>query len=520
MIEQLKKIAGCAPMLLLTQLTAVAQNKPDSSRVLLNNTIEREKWSAYTFTPSGIRQAGYAFTQVGLSYGFEAGDLRFPQQAQSQQNIKLNTRGLASIKRWTLYGEFNYSRNLYDSLGFAHRTDYMEPNPYYLASVKAGHWDEEIYHLKGLATYDLGKRWSVGAGVVYDVANGARNIDPRPAYDKYRLNMLADVAFTPATNVKISLGAQYGYGTDKTSVNYSNDAEHNIPSATNYLVYDFMGYGYYLPRIQNTVQSRSMLRALNATVSAPVAGGQIFTSLRYQYRKDTLFRDFTGSSGVENRKLGVFRLKTYGGTIAWTRKAATQWDFFLDAAMQEGKDMNYVVLNGFNYRYIHDYTRAMVSNSRYPAFNAGRTYTVAAEVHNIQKLDGNTEHKLYAVYGNVSATARWHLPAANNNGWLLEVQPGAYLDMGTSLRLPANQESLFTKGVAYPEWQYYKTNKLNVAAKAGYIKQLRNHQYALFYLAMKGETALNAYDAPVTADGTFYPHGSRYGLSANLTFNF
>lgn len=456
---------------------------------------------------------------VTLLYDYKSGGLRKSQEARTQRDITVETYGWQPLNKLLLSGYFGYARHLHDSVSWSlapREPLTAEGNPYYYASRKAGNWDDEQYQIGGNLMLPLHQNWMAGGGVRYKAGAGARSNDPRPQMNNHQVDFSAGVGYK-RNAFKIHLDASYGYGSAEQGVTYSNDDDNNTPAAVDYIVYDFLGYGFYRYRAALRMEQRVKLWRTGIQLSMPMAGGTMFHQVRYSRQTDSSFRETTGASGVIFDELGMYTLNAFQGNHRWIKRglmAFLLWD------MKTGEDFNKVLLNGFNYRYSRKQAAFGVRFQHKSGYVSGWLFQGQTGFSQQQWQDGNTQHDAMDAAVTVDFSASKRFPVREKNGWEVYGTFGARVNTLSYLNAPPSQINLFTQAVAYPNAQYAQTDQFKTGTAVTYIHQLLPGKYMRCSLFANCDNALNGYDAPLNKADPFVPSGRRLHAGARLQFLF
>lgn len=215
----------------------------DPLRVNSFNTFRLIK-SGNSWLETG-NSAGLAFNQPNSNISFDAGpdhgdgDYHRIREGSKYNDYSFATESYQSLKNNIfLYGKFNF-HSLDETGGQWNGTyDPYNGNPYILAdSVSGTTYHKQNYNLEGGIGYKLNERISLGCGVNYYVAVGAKQKDPRPQNTYMRFSINPSLILHRA-NYK--LGVDIGYRNLKEEIEYKVSRLNFSPT-----FFMFKGFGFY-----------------------------------------------------------------------------------------------------------------------------------------------------------------------------------------------------------------------------------------------------------------------------------
>lgn len=139
------------------------------------------------------------------------GNFRRPQQPKGSGALHLLTERYQRTDKLFWYGKFAFARSRDQDIAWSSVLDPHRGTPYVLADSIGGDWNKQTYALQAkLATAPLfGERIQAGMGVQYQLATGAKQLDPRPLNYATTLSLSPSLLWHVDRRQQVGISAQY-----------------------------------------------------------------------------------------------------------------------------------------------------------------------------------------------------------------------------------------------------------------------------------------------------------------------
>lgn len=156
-----------------------------------------------------LSQLGY--TEVEGGYRYSNGEFRQQQDGKRTDGFVFNAEGATYLNNAYIWGKFSLETE--NRRGSRFNTSIIDPfrgMPYIKADSIRADWRIQNYNLElKAATPKLFDQLYAGLGIKYNVATGAKQLDPRPANRFYSLQLTPSVVW--AANDNNNIGATFYY---------------------------------------------------------------------------------------------------------------------------------------------------------------------------------------------------------------------------------------------------------------------------------------------------------------------
>ena len=478
------------------------QSQKDAEVLFLNAT---------NLNSSGIYKAGIA----GFQYQNTKGHFRRAQEAESKKVLKIATSGIATLGKFKTSGYFNFSRVYQDSLSWTTKGTEIDAQPYYFASSKAGEFERTLYDFGGILSYDLIKdKLSIASGLEYKFSSSTRSVDPRPSVQNALLILKPELIFR-TNGHSIGLQALWGYGKERFSLVFKNrdfGASLGYPDRINYIIY---GYGLIenMQSPQNTVRNeRYKGAALNYATN--FTSGNLKATIGYkQWHDDNSFRTI---NSITNNLIGTFILDEITGNILANHVGSEHMhQISVNVLSASGQDKQ-VLYNSTNYRYDHQTLDAeyliRFHHQRKKTLELG----ASLNYDKLEKQDIVSAHYVQNTKVEPGLSAGMYFKNQNKDLFSVYLAGGYIIPFNGGISVAPLQETVFTRGVIYPNYTYDSSKAVRLSGKLNYIssslfKEFKTGfsvQASYLSVAQLGEQFSNA---------TFLPSKGR--LNLNLAVN-
>ena len=422
--------------------------------------------------------ASYGYTAV--TFNHERGSLARLQTPETESNVRLNSMGLYAVKRWRLYGEFDYRRQMADSVAWLLSETPRNGMPYYFASPRKGNWNNETYQLKGAACYHLSRLFDIGAALKITYHKGARSNDPRPATESFRSRYHLNIGLNLAP-IHIAVGAAWLYGTSDNSIIYINESNDRI-DRLDFMAYELMGFGMHRKtgKLQNReMQANTYGHELDLQALFTHNETKIWARATYLSQRDSIRRSRT--KNVDANLLSTYNVRQtlISGGFNHNFPSALSLQATTYAHFTKGWDRLDNILGGQkNYVYYH---RDMGLHALlYHRFTSQRLdlFALDATAEHEKRQDGATQHHFLLDAFTLAAAYRSQRPLPRAFA-LFYGASQAFTLSKASLSYPPTQETVFSTQLAQPLQHFHNTPTACSRVEIGAAKRLASYQLTL-----------------------------------------
>lgn len=502
-------------LLLSLHFPALAQGNADSLYFFKQDRAS----TAFSLTngtqllSSGIERSGIA--HIGFS-GYD-GHFRRVQEAETGREAMLYTEGVSTLNRFKFSGSFSFGRVWQDSLAWSAKGTEDDMTPYYYGSIKAGTFERLAYAMVGTAIYEVlrGKLYA-GTNISYGYRTSTRSVDPRPEVNQFDLYLAPELSLRLGNHL-LGGGVRFGFGSENINIDYKNtDFKLSLgyPDRINYYL---RGYGS-LDKTRHGAQTDVKTKRASGALLNYVG---TFRSLDVRLRAD--YGQAVERNGKELTNSGrdtissEFVLNTLNADLLVTRRSeSNSQQFSAHVSFFDGYDNDLRVgASGYFYTrtfaegsYLIRFTEKKVM----PEFGAGFMFDA------VQRRDIGSAHSVD--HSIVEPRLESSLYGTNVGGrWDAGLVLAYRMPVASSISVPQSQETVFTTGVIYPDYDYNTSSAVRVSGELGYITNTLFEQFDLGIRA--GVTYLSRLDSQLTfANSTFVTGKSRLSFRASLNLYF
>lgn len=463
------------------------------------------------------------FTNSGLSFQTEKGDLHLGQQPSAVTTISLNTNGYYKAKKTAFFGDVTIKREYQAdkkwNLSYVEvAPDGLMPDPHYYAVSKASNWNAQQYqvfgglitplitsHLNGMiaARYHLGEKYRT-------------SFDPRPKIITNELAFTAQLALNLTSQQQIAIGTTYGLAQVDNSISFSDSDSHIPMNYPKYLRWQ-LGYGTFeLPTDVSTKRERPFNElTLHYHYTTPTT--QWIAGVHCQWQKANTYQSNTEYEADErlmatlnttNYKVYIQRLKKLSEAQLryYAQYTETSRKNFLN--LQQGKNYEAQLRDvQFSVHYYSEkYTQLCETAVMLGYHQAYQTDVLAQTLTDRHFLTAQALHsRSYQLSGVEIApfvAFQCQLPTYSK----LENQNIEYYKTLTNNDYAAKTIRLFYDEVVYPDNTLLCKTQYHFSFGTDFKQQLRNHLFAV--LGVK------------TTYSTTFKSDDRYHLSLHLQLNY
>lgn len=175
-----------------------------------------------------------------LGYFYEAGDYRHPFTGKSKQGLHFSSEKFQRTGDWTVYGRFDFTTLKEKQLAYASLVNPFTDNPYQIVDSLQGDWNKQFYDmaLKIASPSFAGGSMRAGLGLSYQVATGARQMDPRSVDTENKIQLAPNLTYKISQRHQLGLAAIYNYHKNDLRLTRANENQQ-------YNVYKLLGLAEY-----------------------------------------------------------------------------------------------------------------------------------------------------------------------------------------------------------------------------------------------------------------------------------
>lgn len=453
-----------------------------------------------------------------VSFQNTNGHFRRSQEPENENIFKIATSGIATLGKFKTSGHFNFSRVYQDSLAWTTKGTEIDAQPYYFASSKAGEYERTIYDLGGILSYDLIKdRFSIGSGIDYNLTSSTRSVDPRPKVENFHLILKPELIFKLKSHT-IGLQGIWGYGKEMFSLTFKNRdyaVSLGYPDRINYMIY---GYGLIetMQSGQNTVRKETYRgAALNYALNTN--NNQIRTALSYRKWNDD--NSYTTVNSIGNNLIGTFKLDELRAGILINQTGQLHLNqLSLNVLNETGQDKR-SLYNSTNYTYNRQLVDAeyliRLHHQRKKSLELGGTLNYQRTA----KKDVISAHNVENTKLEPGISAGMYVKGQNKDLFSVFIAGGYIIPFNNAITVPPLQETVFTRGVIYPNYIYDTSKAFRLSGKLNYIS-------ASLFKEFKTGFSIQSYylsGSQINSqfpNATFLPSKGRLGLNLAVNLYF
>lgn len=351
----MKKIKYIIPVMAAMAATTIAADAVAQDATTLQS-IERRKleslWFSNTDNAAGAQsdKIDY-FSSFDIEYNHVSGGYKRAQSGQLNNGYGFSTDGggsMESLKGTFLWGYFDFKRDkIHDAEYNASLIDPLRGMPFFVADENKSNWINQDYRLgMKAATPLLLRHWTLGIGLDYENAQGAKQLDPRPKMLLSKLTVTPSVTYTVG---KHTAGADFRY--------YSRREDGSASNSNNFInqhTWEVVYPGFF-SETEIGGGKNSVLRFYNANL---MGGG-----LQYGYRSDRIklllssryayTAEDVNDSYTTPKTIGTTKTVEWEGRLGMVYTFRPDHEFVLDARYTDRS------IDGIEYVQVFDNTTAV-----------------------------------------------------------------------------------------------------------------------------------------------------------------
>ncbi|MCU0385713.1 MAG: porin family protein [Flavihumibacter sp.] len=418
------------------------------------------------------------FNRVELSYDAERGDYKLSQAAANSKSIRFITEGVKQIKQFRVSGHFKYLRHIADSVG---NTMLYKPEgelfqPYYFFAQKKGNWDKHQYDLQGNLSYAIpGTNLFPYLQVSYVNDVATRSNDPRPSNTGFALNGILGIGYQFSEKHYLAAGYLLGKKVNESSITYKNDAfqQSNLfPEYNNFLL---MGYGFYRSwRTNQSMYHTVQQSGFQGQYRGQFSFGEIALEGQWELASSSYTRRATSITSAEIR---------YGSDGQDLLQVKARWSHRFGPVQAR-------LLADYQSMLVRDFNPLLNSNNYVGSWESIRLQPIVgwehknrlkaemllnAELSNRYKADGNTDHAVNNQFANLSMAPAFYVYGGKKSIWRMEVNFGYRWAVSGEWIIPDAQQTMFTKNVVLPDFDYFNSNITELGASLSWQGKMKKN---------------------------------------------
>lgn len=406
------------------------------------------------------------FNKVTVGHQIANGNFIAAQSASKSQNTYLLTEGRTMLKDVSLWGSFSYQKSTEDSTRWAQQTRNNVSSPYYYGSPANINYQRSVYNFNGTAERNMIKgNLPIALGVDYRIGDHYATNDPRGAVADFQLNLLASVGNKFTNSLQTGLVFKYGYGQERTRVDYKNKAYFETSAFPDYINYVVNGYGEPIPknndrRFDNDQHRKGLEGYL--LFNNNNLGNFILTT---SYIKESQLFNFKSTNSALIKSHNDYKINTLNADLIW-KKSILNKDIILavNYANADGSDYNYTInSNNYLYNYNSMAIKTILSVKGKTNYNYSFELTKRGEERQ-DGLNGNLVN-----YNNlIVKCGAGFIKQRHSQSWGINLIGFYSLPLDDQFLVPVANEKIFTKGVIYHDYLFNTASYLGGSLSGDY----------------------------------------------------
>jgi hypothetical protein len=406
------------------------------------------------------------YSMITFGYRYNQGKLMQAQDAGKVQDAYLSTEGSTMLKSVSLWGMFSYHKIREDSTQYNHQTRNNSSSPYYFGSPINVSYERSIYNVKALAEKDLlHQNLPVGLGADYRIGSHFSTNDPRGSIADFQLNLVGTLGYKLFDRLKIGGAYRYGYGQERFTIAYKNNAYSQntlIPQYNNYLI---NGYGEAF--VKNTERNYNSNQTRNGFDAYLNYNDQPLGAFNFSYSFVKEKQQYLRSNDA-----GIFNYNDYKLTystfnLLWS-KEISQRRIVVNLSYHniDGADFDYTYLAN-NYVYNKNEI-TLVNRLTVKKNNSTYNYQLVISKNGEERKDGLTGNLMN--YNNLNLTAGFGLTQQMSKSHFLGFNINGMYSFALNDKFFINDLNvgLFTKTVIFHDYNYNTSAKFGGSASIDY----------------------------------------------------
>jgi hypothetical protein len=307
----------------------------------------------------------------------------------------------------------------------------------------------------------------------------------------------------------------WGYGKEQYNLTFKN-REYSVslgyPDRINYMIY---GYGLIetMQSGQSTIRNeRHKGIALNYFTNLKKI--QVGATLGYKKWNDN--NSYVTTNSITNNLIGTFILDEVKANFLFSHTGTKHLQqLSMKAVSETGKDEQ-VLYKSTNYKYNHQLMDAEYLIRLHHQRKTSIEFGASIYYDKLAKQDIVSAHDVKNTTIEPGLSAALYLKGQNKDLFSIILEGGYLLPLNGSISVPSLQETVFTRGVVYPNFNYASSEALRVLGKLNYISASLFKEFKTGFsmqASYLNATQLNQQ----FSSATFSP--SKHRLNLNLAIN-
>lgn len=442
-------------LLLLVHLRTHAQSTDSTSNAeyaldWVSRELHRMSTDHLVWIRSEVRENFNTLEATGV---LNKGEWIASQDASKIRAIDLGTEGKTTWNDFTVWGRFQYRRQLEDSTRLRHQTRINEDAPFYFGSLRKNYYERDVYSLAASVQRSfVGDQLPITLGLDYRVGNHFSNNDPRGRVQDFQFDTYLAVGLSRESWTGHVKGL-YGYGREAVSIGFKNDKYIQNTVDSLYVNWLMNGYGNAFEQIRDMLYTNDMKRY----------GGGLHLSKAVD-QNNTIFANATFVKETQLFKQDRINPLTYEALNTYDRNSTSVkllWKskrddyrsalYKLSVGVVQGKDFNYSILKN-NYVYYNQTAHAhAIWRVRKYQFAVEAAYTSTSSE------DGLTGNLLEYAHLAPNLSAGVDLSLSSRHTLYPSIRIGYNAVLRENLVLPETNSGIFAKTKIYHDYLYYST---------------------------------------------------------------
>lgn len=395
-----------------------------------------------------------------------------PESAYKTNDIVLYTEGFATIGKAKIMGKMHFDKIWDDSLANNLNNTQETGLPFTHFATKAGKYEKQNYRFEAGIAYPILQKLFFTSQINYNYHWSTGSVDPRPE------NKVFELSYTPGLTFKAGhtfVGAGYTTGKQDGTYDivYKNKMFAQSQLYPDRRLYINNGYGY-IAQYTSQAYDYSKDKISGWLINAATTFNDWNVKINYQNIHQNR-KNFDLTTKVENidNPITQFVHSTYNRIIqeaevfAFTENRQRIHQILITANTEEGKGRLSSVPGGINYLYNN---RSANMKYRLALKKENRIKTeleAEAKVRYLKKEDFLSKHLFENTIATLSFSGSRYINLGKGNLGIT-AKPGVTLPFMNSLTAPLTQINVFTKKIAYAEYDYWRSATLDGQLRLSY----------------------------------------------------
>lgn len=191
--------------------------------------LKRSNTWLHSSNPAGMTFAEmHNMGTFHFQHDYKDGGFRRPQEAAIINQFGFATERFQRLNEMRFRGNFSFHTVAEHNRNWGVLMDPFYGSPYIFTDERGGDWSKQFYHLgAGMSTGKLFDLFFAGVDIDYNVKTGARQADPRPLTNTYRMVVRPGVIFPVTQNMNLGVSGFYSNRNEEVSITVTNfDFQH------------------------------------------------------------------------------------------------------------------------------------------------------------------------------------------------------------------------------------------------------------------------------------------------------